>query len=290
MRIIEPKRTPHPRRSRKTRLRRRVLVACGIFLVTSMTLVVGLQYGFGGDGDNPDSVDGNRSINADSDIERSVPPQLLSGDQFQQFYESLVFPNTQKLETSPDITGNAPADARILQIAESRGYTLRSVPVLPIVKTNERSAGDDDLLQPKAYAAWQKLKAVAKQNGHELILTSGYRSIERQRELFLARLGPARNQPERIANGSLDSVIVAVLRFAAPPGFSRHHTGYTIDLRCGGDSRAFEFTNCFKWLNENNYQNAKDNGWIPSYPDGVDNQGPEPEPWEYVWVDQRSID
>jgi LAS superfamily LD-carboxypeptidase LdcB len=68
------------------------------------------------------------------------------------------------------------------------------------------------------------------------------------------------------------------------PGYSRHHTGYTIDLWCEDGSSTFLSSSCYKWISDNNYLKAKQSGWIPSYPAGTDDQGPEPEPWEYVWV------
>ena len=33
-----------------------------------------------------------------------------------------------------------------------------------------------------------------------------------------------------------------------------------------------------------NFYNAKRFGFIPSYPDDLNAQGPNPEPWEFVWV------
>ncbi len=39
-----------------------------------------------------------------------------------------------------------------------------------------------------------------------------------------------------------------------------------------------------------NYRVAKQFGFIPSYPSGAGAQGPEPEPWEYVYVGVKAID
>ncbi len=216
---------------------------------------------------------------------RDVSFKYFAGDQFQRLYESIIYPNTQPIQTPPEITGNSTADARIRTIAESRGYTLRSVPVLPIVKTNAPNVKDDDLLQPKAYNAWVVLKGLARKDHIPLALNSGYRSINQQRDLFLARLKTAGTNTATIAAGSADDDVVKVLGMTAPPGYSRHHTGYTVDLVCDdGVGRAFEYTDCYKWLKANNYDKAKRAGWIPSYPENTDEQGPEPEPWEYVWV------
>ena len=214
---------------------------------------------------------------------------FYTGEQFQELYESLAFPNTQLLVESPEITGNKDTDKRIITIAESRGYELRSVPIFPIIKTNEPRLDTDDLLQPKAYSAWQKLQKQAEKDGIGLELNSGYRSVDAQRELFLQRLAAAGASTTAIANGSADKLVSKVLTLAAPPGYSRHHTGYTIDLFCTGSTGLFEDSKCFTWLSDDNYANAKESGWAPSYPDGVDDQGPEPEAWEYVWVGEDNV-
>ncbi len=209
----------------------------------------------------------------------------FSDDEFQSLYESLALPNTELITSSPEITGDTTADAQIVKVAKSRGYSLRSVPVLPIVKTNVPGLDEDDLLQPKAYEAWKRLEAQAKKDGVALKLNSGYRSIDWQRRYFLLQLQSRGITPSSIASGQADAGVSAVMSVVAPPGYSRHHTGYTVDFTCkDGSGKAFEFTSCFDWLSKNNYQIAKQFGWIPSYPDGADNQGPEPEPWEYVWV------
>ena len=84
-----------------------------------------------------------------------------------------------------------------------------------------------------------------------------------------------------------DEIIDRMLQTSTIPGFSKHHTGYTLDitdLTSGMDFTEFAQTEGFKWISANNYLNAKRFGFIISYPEGVTNQGPEPEAWEYVWV------
>lgn len=212
---------------------------------------------------------------------------FFTGEQFQNLYDSLAMPNTEMLEIPPVITGNAVADARIRDIAERRGYSLRSVPVFPIQKSNEPGLDEDDLLQPNALISWKDLLQKAKKSGVPIKLNSGYRSIEMQRKLFLGRLSAS---PATIVSGHADAAVLKVLSQAAPPGYSRHHTGYTIDLICNdGTGRQFKQTNCFTWMKSDNYKNAKQSGWVPSYPEGASKQGPEPEPWEYVWVGQDAV-
>jgi zinc D-Ala-D-Ala carboxypeptidase len=141
----------------------------------------------------------------------------------------------------------------------------------------------DNLLQPLAKLAWQDLKSAAKADGIEIKVVSAYRSIERQRQLFLERLYSQGITLEQLKNGLGQDQIDMTLSLTAVPGYSRHHTGYTIDLACG-DGLSFEDSVCNTWLAANNYEKAKFFGWIPSYPPDGGLQGPEPEAWEYVWV------
>ncbi len=216
--------------------------------------------------------------------------KILTGEEFKNLYSSFAYPNTQMLHEKPKITGNNEADERIREIAEARGYKLSSVPVANIAKTGEPALSDDDLIQPNALIAWRELKAAAEGDGVMLQMTSAYRSVEAQRALFVRRMKSEGVYPESVAAGFVDDLVVNLLTRVAPPGYSRHHTGYTIDLACDGIGLdAFKTTSCYSWLSKNNYENTKKYGWVPSYPDGVSLQGPEPEPWEFIWVSTYSL-
>ena len=234
-------------------------------------------------------AEGAESVLAPNYIEGEF--KTFSPNEFQELYESIAYPNTELFAEPPEITGNKQADERIRTIAESRGYSLRSVPVASILQADDPrlTVGDDDLLQAQALLAWRELETSANNEGIPLKLNSGYRSIQSQRTLFNNRLRASGATTNQIANGQADNAVVGVLTRAALPGYSRHHTGYTIDLVCGNGVQSFEVTTCFKWLKANNYLNAKKQGWIPSYPEGVDDQGPEPESWEYVWVSKEAL-
>ncbi len=288
MHILEPQMV----QKRRARAKRRKLLAVSSLAIPVVLLVLYVSLGKKSNVPVADKPLTNGSHNADGKVaaaETTGQLKTLSGNQFQRLYESLALPNTEPLVTPPSITGDTQADQRIRQIAESRGYKLRSVPIQAIVKTGEPGLQSDDLLQPNAYEAWQKLKAAAKSANVPLALNSGYRSIEWQRNFFISLLRSAGVSNDQIKQGSADNAIVATMRRVAPPGYSRHHTGYTIDLKCGDGLNTFENTSCFKWLHNNNYEVAKKTGWIPSYPDGVNDQGPEPESWEYVWVGPQAL-
>lgn len=235
----------------------------------------------------PDNPTADSEQNQSTTIEknqRSDRLKTFTGTEFKKLYQQVAYPNTQQIKTMPEITGHTTADNRIRKLAEARGYELRSIPDSPIFKTGEPNLGEDDLLQEKALAAWKKLKQAAAADGISLTLTSGYRSIEWQRIFFMAAINSRGISSQQIAAGSADAALESILKTVAVPGYSRHHTGYTIDMQCGNGAVSFEYTNCFTWLSKDNYENAKLSGWIPSYPEGTGKQGPDPEAWEYVWV------
>lgn len=280
MRIIEPYYLRQPKPKAK-RLRK------GYVLLLAVAVVGGsVWYWLGNRPQSATTALTDRPAAATGQAVTVKPSSMLrtfSDQEFRDLYNSIAYPNTQELPAPPAITGNAAADDRIRSIAEQRGYRLRSVPVAPIKKTNEPNLEGDDLIQEKALAGWQSLKTIAAKENVPLRLNSAYRSVEYQRQLFLLRLYGKGITAAMIAATQADRQVEETLKVTAPPGYSRHHTGYTIDLRCADGSPTFENSKCFRWLSANNYQKAKESGWIPSYPD-TGQQGPEPEAWEYVWV------
>lgn len=220
-------------------------------------------------------------------VQQSIPEtppkkgilKIFTAVQFRDLYNNFAYPNTEYISDSTPITGNPEADKHIRMLAEKRGYIKRSAPVT----NNFKNVGDEMMLQERAAAPWLDLQAAAKKDGNALALTAAYRSADEQKEIFLSRLGNL--QLSAVSNGAYDGRITQVLSMTALPGYSRHHTGYTVDIGCGNDPAVvFERSACFDWLSADNYKNTKRFGWIPSYPEGVTEQGPEPESWEYVWV------
>ncbi len=236
----------------------------------------------------PSTIDNMQSQSSPA-VEHIGKLKQFTGEQFKQLYHSMVYPNTQQFSDPPPITGNTDADLRIRSFAEARGYRLTSIPVQAVVKINEPRLDNDDLLQPLAAQAWVEIKAAAFKDNVRLSLISAYRSPEYQRNLFMQRLQSQGVTASQIAAARADVAVQNTLRLAALPGYSRHHTGYAVDLWCEDGSLTFLSSSCFQWISANNYQHAKEYGWIPSYPEGADEQGPEPEPWEYVWVGRSRL-
>lgn len=206
--------------------------------------------------------------------------KTFSSDQFRDLYNHFAYPNTEYINQDTVITGDIEADKHIQKLAESKGYVRRSAPVTDaFIKVQE----PDYVLQQRAATDYEKLKQAGIKDKIDLSLMAAYRSSQDQRQIFLERVGNL--NPRYVVAGGDDARILQVLKTTAIPGYSRHHTGYTIDLACDNQpGTVFEYTVCFDWLSAENYKNAKTYGWIPSYPEGASQQGPEPEPWEYVWV------
>lgn len=193
------------------------------------------------------------------------------GAGFRALYDYAVLNTLPNLE-APDLpirlTGDKELDARIWFLAFQRGYQLR-----PMAGENLGGA-DGVVMQHDAAEAWLALKAVAREEGLRFIVSSAYRSPGAQRARFLEKL-----------KGTTDDEILLTLRWYSVPGTSKHHGGYALDFRYrDGTFGEFRDTPDFAWLKQDNFAVPKSHGLIPSYPDDVQNQGPNPEPWEFVWV------
>lgn len=173
-----------------------------------------------------------------------------------------------------DITGNADLDRRIRTRAENRGYRRQPVANVDLVRVDGR------LLQAPAAEAWEALQATARAEGVSLMLTSAFRDLRDQQSLFR----------DRLAGRTSDAGIDAALRTSAPPGYSKHHTGYAIDVGQAGEDRpGFINTRAYAWLAADDFAQAKAHGFVPSYPEDGALMGPDPEAWEFVWVGNGRI-
>jgi hypothetical protein len=209
----------------------------------------------------------------------------FTGDEIKNTLERAVYPETTSTQSVFPITGDQAADTKIIELAQARGYKMRP---LAIEKSLIRSNGQ--LQQKAAKEAFEKLVQAAAQDGIRIGVVSGYRSPDEQKEIFLSRMRTVAGKTftnEEIATGAANETINQVLETSSIPGYSRHHTGYAFDLtdvNSRKDFTRFAETEAYQWMSANNYFNAKRFGFLPSYPTGATNQGPEPEAWEYTFV------
>lgn len=277
MRVIEPRRKNNlPKQTSKT----------GLIVVVCLGILAGLIIFYLSSSAENDLQKTNQPVIEEPVIKTEGELRTFKGQEFVNFYYSLSFPNTQRISEEAEITGDTRADEHLKKLAEKRGYVLQNAPIADVLKT----ANQNMTLQPKAADDWKKLRDAARQDRIELELTAGFRSAEEQTNIFLDRIAGAGVAISQIPSGAYDAQINQVLKTTALPGYSKHHTGYTVDIGCPSDPAVvFEDSVCFVWLSKNNYKNAKQLGWIPSYPEGAKKQGPDPESWEYVWVGKQSL-
>ena len=199
------------------------------------------------------------------------PFPVYSGDEFQGLQDFAVdteLPNLVPPSGQPSITADEVFDARIWAIAFESGYVLRPEAGEGLVSS------DGVLMQPQAAEAWQMLKTAAREAGLQFVVSSAYRSVDSQRWWFNTKL-----------EGTSDQALHSTLNWYSVPGTSKHHSGYALDFRYrDGTFREFRNTPDYAWLSADNFYNTKRFGFVPSYPDDVQGQGPNAEPWEFVWI------
>lgn len=180
------------------------------------------------------------------------------------------------------------SDKVIYDLAFARGYKWRKdANISNMTGTNELD------LNIRAKENLNGILNAAKKDGHNLFLTSGYRSPSLQKIIFLSRLGESclvdfgNNCTEQdIISGKANRSINRVLTTTSVPGTSKHHTGYTVDINqvAGGALTNFKNTKGYAWLKADNFFNAKRFGFVPSYPATNTKMGPDPEEWEFIYV------
>lgn len=227
--------------------------------------------------DQQDSKD-DPDIQPGSGDETAEVYSVFDGNQFKQLFNEADLENLATPSQPPTITGDPETDRRIQQVALNRGYRLRPMPedVSRLVLVE----GDRHLLQPEAAQAYLDLKAAAAADGLTIWLVSAYRDYDRQRNIFLGKATAPYNDEE----------VFEILKRVSVPGYSKHHTGYTIDIAEGKHLfDDFVGTKSHQWISADNYLNAKKYGWIPSYPPDGGKQGPDPEAWEFVYVGRKYL-
>ncbi|MFP4514530.1 MAG: D-alanyl-D-alanine carboxypeptidase family protein [Parcubacteria group bacterium] len=219
--------------------------------------------------------------------------KVFSSSDFVDLYESLSLPNTTELESSPAIYFDQEADSRIVSIARDMDYKLQAV------ASTELELIKGEYLQVSAKNHFISLREAARREGYNLDIVSGYRSVEEQRNIFRYEMEKRMQEKygreldtDEIASGKADEIIRNILESRSIPGFSKHHSGYSVDLVDTNSNYSFtDFgkSRAYDWISKNNFFNAKRFGFIPNYPPGADDIGPKPEPWEYVYVGEKRL-
>lgn len=288
MRIVEPQSAPaEVKRNKRKKLPLLLFALLLSLIIASSVYVLREQENPGTEvlvGDDTTILEENFSN--DEEFQKTGELRIFTDNEFTVFYNNLLQPDLERVENPPTITGNDDADIRIRSIAEARGYRLRSSPS----DTATLVTVDGYQLHARVAEPWEALQQSAADDGLQVSIVSGYRSVESQRSIFTSRLAAAGATIAAVAEGLADDIVDEVLIQSSIPGYSKHHTAYTVDLKCAGFIfEDFKDSPCFTWIAANNYEKAKEHGFIPSYPPEADAQGPDPEAWEYVYVGKELL-
>lgn len=132
--------------------------------------------------------------------------------------------------------------------------------------------GGGYLVTPETKAAFDTMKAAAKEDGINLMYTSAYRTFAKQQSLY----------SNYVANDSQENADT----YSARPGSSEHHTGRAIDLVDETwDLMQFEYSDQCKWVRDNCWKY----GFILRYgEDIVDITGYMYESWHITYVGEKA--
>ena len=136
-----------------------------------------------------------------------------------------------------------------------------------LVDVGPNLVGRMQRLAPRTAVQWAAMVDAAATDGIQLLIVSGYRSIDYQAGLIRKKIEAGQSVSD-------------ILRVNAAPGFSEHHTGRAVDIASPGSrplTEEFEGSAAFRWLAEN----AAGFGFSMTYP--RDNRyGFVYEPWHWA--------
>ncbi len=140
--------------------------------------------------------------------------------------------------------------------------SLTKPPLVPVPPEFVKDDGEIYLL-PEACEALKAMAEEAKQNGIEIIIDSGFRSVCYQKKIFKRLMEKGKSFDE-------------ISRYVAPPGYSEHMLGLAVDFH-PSDWR-FVDSPVYPWLKEH----AEEFGFSETYPKSRPNNKPwEPSHWRY---------
>ncbi len=157
-----------------------------------------------------------------------------------------------------------------LGIPENYGHAGRK-PVFEeateVVEVGPNLVGRMQSLEPQTATRWAVMVRTAAGEGVQLMIVSGYRSIDYQARLIRKKI----NAGQQLSD---------ILTVSAAPGYSEHHTGRAVDIATPGSrplTEEFEDSAAFRWLNAN----AANFGFSMTYPRG-NRFGFIYEPWHWA--------
>jgi D-alanyl-D-alanine carboxypeptidase len=221
--------------------------------------------------------------------------KVFEGSQWKELYEKakLSYENVTSNYDGLNYFGDDNVNQVAIDLATKRGFTKRSL----VADQSQLVNVEGYLIQPKMAESIRGLFKEMRDNGLSITFLSGFRGIPEQSTVFGEEFYKQSiiNRNREISNQEIldrkaDGVFNKSYDTVALPGYSRHHYGYTIDVTEPGTYyKSFESTKAYEWMSKDNFYNVKKHGLIPSYPKGVEYQGPEPESWEFVYVGTENL-
>ena len=107
-----------------------------------------------------------------------------------------------------------------------------------LVEVGPNLVGRTQSLEPQTAERWAAMVRAAANDGVQLLIVSGYRSIDYQARLLRKKI----NAGQELSD---------ILTVSAAPGYSEHHTGRAVDIATPGSrplTEEFEATDAFRWL------------------------------------------
>ncbi|MDC3413555.1 M15 family metallopeptidase [Aquibacillus sp. 3ASR75-11] len=155
------------------------------------------------------------------------------------------------------------------------GFTPKNL-MVPNVPFSFDEDNPKKQLRQEAAKALEALFAGAEQDGVDLVAASGFRSYQRQKEIYNYNV-QTRGKEEAD-------------KFSARPGTSEHQTGLAMDVTSAEAAFAleqtFKQTKAGSWLSENAYRF----GFVIRYPEGKSEiTGYSYEPWHIRYVGDKTI-
>lgn len=144
-----------------------------------------------------------------------------------------------------------------------------------------------NLLQQETQIAFEKMRESALKDGIDLLIVSGYRSFNRQRQIWNRKYKKYQSQ-----GMSPDQIFDKIVEYSTVPGTSRHHWGTDIDIidqsaSYSGDVLVpdkFHGNGPFCKMKEWMEKNASDFGFELVYTYNENRTGFKYEPWHYSYV------
>lgn len=148
----------------------------------------------------------------------------------------------------------------------SESYEPENIINIPLTYSYSGNKTSEEALE-----YYKKMHEAAKQDGINLVISSGYRSYQEQQETY--------DEYEKIKGDGIEN-------YAARPGHSEHQTGLAFDiLTLGVTTTKFDQTKEFIWLRDNSYKY----GFILRYPAGKEDiTGYDYESWHYRYVGEKA--